>query len=412
MFATKEKIVERFLKYVSFDTQADGKSASVPSTLKQLDLARFLVDEMINLGLEDVKLSEFGVVTGKLKGNVSHSVPTIGFLAHMDTSPDMSDTDTKPKRMVYQGGDVELNPEGPIILSAKEFPEILPYVGQEIIFTDGTTLLGADDKAGIAAILSAVEYLIAHPEMPRGDLCFGFTPDEEVGRGVNYFDVPAFGADFAYTIDGGPVGAIEYENFNAANVVITIQGRNVHPGSSKNKMINSLSIATELQKMLPEAKKPEYTEEYEGFFHVNSIQGNVEQTKMEMLIRDHDCVKFEAKKAYLREIESFLNKKYGAEIVSADIQDMYFNMREKIEPMMYIVDLAKEAMGNLGITPRTTPVRGGTDGSRLSFMGLPCPNIFTGGHNFHGKFEFLPIESLVKSAAVVAEIATLVAKKK
>ena len=221
-----------------------------------------------------------------------------------------------------------------------------------------------------------------------------------------------FGADFAYTIDGGPVGAIEYENFNAANVVITIQGRNVHPGSSKNKMINSLSIATELQKMLPEAQKPEYTEEYEGFFHVNSIHGNVEQTKMEMLIRDHDRVKFEAKKAYLKEVESFLNKKYGAEIVSADIKDMYFNMREKIEPMMYIVDLAKEAMGNLGISPRTTPVRGGTDGSRLSFMGLPCPNIFTGGHNFHGKFEFLPIESLVKSAAVVAEIATLVAKKK
>ena len=411
MIENKEKVVERFLKYVSFDTQANPKSDTVPSTAKQLDLGRYLVDEMTHLGLEDVKMSEFGVVTGKLKSNVSHSVSPIGFIAHMDTSFDMSDTDTKPKRMIYQGGDVELNSDGPIVLSAKEFPEILPYVGQEIIFTDGTTLLGADDKAGITAILSAAEYLIFHPEIPHGDICFGFTPDEEIGRGVDHFDVADFGAEFAYTIDGGPIGAIEYENFNAANVTFTIQGRNVHPGTSKNKMVNSLSIAAEIQRLLPEAQKPEHTEEYEGFFHVNSIQGNVEQTKMQMLIRDHDRTKFEAKKAYLREVESFLNKKYGAEIVSADIKDMYFNMREKIEPVIHIVELAKEAMVNLGITPKTTPVRGGTDGARLSFMGLPCPNIFTGGHNFHGKFEFLPVESLVKSAAVVVEIARLATKK-
>lgn len=401
-------LVKRFKDYISFDTQSDEENDKVcPSTPGQLVLAKHLAEELKEIGLTEVELDNHGYVMATLPANGVTEAPVVGFIAHVDTSPDASGADIKPQIVKdYDGKDVVLNENGPIVFSTKDFPEVLKYKGQDIMFTDGTTLLGADDKAGVTAIVSAMEYLVKHPEIKHGKIRVGFTPDEEVGRSADRFDVKKFAADFAYTIDGGELGGLEYENFNAANPTITFHGRSMHTGSAKGKMINALSVAAEWQQMLPAGEKPEYTEGYEGFYQVHKLEGGVEKCTMHMLIRDHDRQKFEARKAILQTIADFLNAKYGEGTVEITPHDVYYNMLEKIaDGNMYVVELAKQAMEGCGVTPDVQPIRGGTDGARLSFMGLPCPNIFTGGANFHGRFEYLPLESLKKAGEMVLGIA-------
>ncbi|WP_352420826.1 peptidase T [Proteiniborus sp.] len=406
-----KKVVDRFLNYVAIDTKSEDDSPNFPSSKKQFELANLLVKELKELGLNDASVDENCYVMATLPSNTDKSVPAIGFIAHMDTSPDMSGENVKPKIVEnYDGGDIILNKENNIVLSPKDFPELKDYIGKTLITTDGTTLLGADDKAGIAEIMSAIEYLVNNPEIKHGDIKVAFTPDEEVGRGADYFNVEKFNADFAYTVDGGGLGELEYENFNAAGVKLVIKGRNVHPGTAKNKMINSIEIAMELNSMLPENQKPKYTEGYEGFFLLSSLNGDVEETKASYIIRDHFKDKFEEKKALMQKVVDFLNTKYGEGTVQVEIKDQYYNMKEKIEPAMHIVDTAKKAMEKLGITPIITPVRGGTDGARLSYMGLPCPNLFTGGHNYHGKYEFICTESMEKAVEVILKIIELYSK--
>lgn len=395
------KIVERFKRYIAIDTRSDENSQTCPSTKGQLELGALLVKELKELGLEDAKQDENGYVYATLKSNMDKKVPTIGFIAHLDTSPDMDGKCTNPQIITYEGGDIKLNEEYSI--TVKEFPFLKDLVGKELITTDGTTLLGADDKAGIAAIMDAVEYLVTHPEIKHGDVKIAFTPDEEIGRGADLFDVEGFGADFAYTIDGGPLGELEYENFNAASAKIQIQGKNVHPGTAKNIMINALRIAMELESMLPVNEKPEYTEGYEGFYLLTDLSGTVDKAIMKYIIRDHSKEKFEHKKQYMKDVVDFLNKKYG-NIIDIEIQDSYYNMREKIEPHMEIIELAKKSMEELNITPIIKPIRGGTDGANLSYKGLPCPNLFTGGYNYHGRFEFIPTESMMLASQLIVKI--------
>jgi len=390
------------------DTKSDPESKTCPSTRKQLDLGQVLVQELKEIGLIDAAMDENGYVMATLPANTHREVKTIGFIAHMDTSPDMSGAEVQAKFVEnYNGGDIILNKNKNIVLSPMDFPDLNDYVGETLITTDGTTLLGADNKAGIAEIITAMEYLIAHPEVEHGEVKVAFTPDEEIGRGADRFDVEKFNAAFAYTVDGGPIGELEYENFNAAGAKIRIQGRNVHPGSSKNKMVNSMLIAMELNSMLPVAERPEYTEDYEGFTHLTNIHGDVEETNLQYIIRDHSRELFEQKKQVLEEAVKFLNTKYGANTLQLQMQDSYYNMREKIEPVMEIVELAKAAMEQVGVAPKITPVRGGTDGARLSYMGLPCPNIFTGGHNFHGKYEYIPVKSMKLAVDVIVKIIEL-----
>ncbi|MBU5293004.1 peptidase T [Anaerosalibacter bizertensis] len=403
-----DQIIERFKRYIAIDTKSDENSKTCPSTPGQLELGALLVEELKELGIEDAKQDENGYVYGTLKSNTNNDVPTIGFISHLDTSPDLDGKCTNPQILTYEGGDIKLNDKYSI--KEEEFPFLKELVGKELITTDGTTLLGADDKAGVAAIMDAIEYLTLHPEIEHGDIKIGFTPDEEIGRGADLFDVKGFGADFAYTVDGGPVGELEYENFNAASVRIEIQGKNVHPGSAKNIMINSLRVAMEIENMLPVNEKPEYTEGYEGFYLLDDINGSVDYTVVNYIIRDHSMEKFEQKKTYIRKVVDFLNDKYG-DIINIEIEDSYYNMKEKIEPHMEIVELAKKSMLDIGVEPDIKPIRGGTDGARLSYMGLPCPNIFTGGYNFHGRFEFIPTESMKLASQLIVKIAENNAKK-
>lgn len=411
MEMTKELVMERFVRYATFDTESNGDNSQCPSTPGQMVLAQHVAEELKKIGLQEVVVDANGYLTATLPANGGQG-SVIGFIAHFDTSSDMAGSPVKPRLVKeYDGKEIVLNQEKGILLSPQEFPELTNYVGQDLLVTDGMTLLGADDKAGICAIVSAAQYLLNHPEIQHGKVRIGFTPDEEIGRGANLFDVPAFGAEFAYTVDGGEIGELEYENFNAANVTVKIQGRSVHPGTAKGKMINALTVAAEWQMMLPAGERPEYTEGYEGFFHVNSVNGGVEAAELSLLVRDHDRNSYEKRKAFLTVMAETFNAKYGPGTIQITIKDAYYNMREKIEPVMHIIELAKEAMETVGVTPKMKPIRGGTDGARLSFMGLPCPNIFTGGHNFHGKFEFLPVDSLQKSAETVVEIIRRVGQK-
>ena len=403
-------IVDRFFKYVKIDTQSDENDSQTPSTQKQFDLARVVEKEMIEMGLSDVSLDENCYLMATLPSNIDKEVPTIGFVAHFDTSPDMSGKDVNPRIVEnYDGSDIVLNKELNIISSPKDFPELLKFVGDDLIVTDGTTLLGADDKAGVAEIMDAMQYLINNPQIKHGKIRIGFTPDEEIGRGADKFDVEKFGAEWAYTIDGSEIGELEYENFNAAVAKISIQGRNVHPGYAKNKMINALHVANELVQMLPVNERPEYTSHYEGFFHLIGINGTVDEATVTYIIRDHDRDLFEARKKEMEEAVSYLNTRYNNGI-TLEMRDQYYNMREKVEPVMHIVDIARRAMEELDIQPIIKPIRGGTDGARLSFMGLPCPNIFAGGMNFHGRFEFIPVRALEKSSQVIVKIAEIVAQ--
>lgn len=400
----KEKITERFLKYVKFDTTADPNNFACPSTEGQRVFANYLVEELKKLGLEDANVGENSYVMATLKGN-TEGVDAIGFISHLDTAPDITGKDVKPRVIKnYNGEDIILNEELNVITYIKDYPELSELKGHDIIVTDGTTLLGADDKAGITAIMTAVEYLSNHPEVKHGDIKIGFTPDEEIGRGADLFNVEKFGAKYAYTIDGGVEGELEYENFNAAGATIKIQGRNVHPGSAKNKMINALHIACEIADSFPANERPETTEHYEGFYHLNDMNGSVEEATMIYIIRDHDRDKFESRKAYMTEVIEKLNEKYDNRI-SLDLKDQYYNMKEKVEPVMFIVDIAKKSMEEVGITPNIIPIRGGTDGSRLSYEGLPCPNIFTGGINFHSKNECVSIDSMEKCSKLIIKIA-------
>lgn len=405
-------VIDRFLRYIKIDTESDVNSETCPSTQKQWDLARLLKAELDELGLEDVSLDENGYVMATLPGNTSRNVPVIGWIAHMDTSPDMSGKDVKAQWVEnYDGGDIVLNQEQNIVMSPIDFPELKQYIGQKIITTDGTTLLGADDKAGIAAIMAAVKYLVDHPAVEHGTIKVGFTPDEEIGRGADLFDVEKFGADFAYTMDGGELGELEYENFNAAGAKITVKGRSVHPGTAKDKMINAINIAMDIAGMLPRQMRPEHTEKYDGFFHLMHFNGSLELTTLEYIIREHDHDKFEWQKGLLEKAVEMANYKYGPDTASLVMKDQYYNMKEKILPVFHIVETAREAMLALGIAPKIIPVRGGTDGARLSYEGLPCPNLFTGGHNYHGRFEYLPAESLEKSVEVILKIIELYTSK-
>lgn len=406
-------VSDRFIKYVQFDTQSNEDSPSIPSTTKQINLAQALFEELKELGLHDVSLSEQGYVYGTLPSNTPKEIPAIGFIAHMDTSPDLSGQNVKPKLIEnYDGTDILLNAELKIVLSPTDFPELKGYIGKSLITTDGTTLLGADDKAGIAEIMTALEYLTTHPEIEHGKVCVGFTPDEEIGRGADHFDVGGFGADFAYTVDGGALGELEYENFNAAKVIIKVHGRNIHPGHAKNKMINSILLANEFISHLPPLETPTNTEGYEGFYHLNDIRGNVELTTLYYIIRDFDQASFEKRKENILLLVEELNKEFGADTFAVEITDQYQNMKEKIEPVLHIIDKACDAMKKVGVTPQIRPIRGGTDGARLSFMGLPTPNLFTGGHNFHGKYEFIPIFVMEKSVEVILKIVELYAHEK
>jgi tripeptide aminopeptidase len=408
----KELLLNRFINYVKIDTQSDPYSTTFPSTRKQFDLADLLVNELNKIGMNEVVLDKNGYVTATLPSNTSKKIPVVGFLAHMDTSPDMSGAQVNPQIIEnYAGNNILLNHQSGLELKPNDFPELLRYKGQTLITTDGTTLLGADDKAGIAEIVTAMEYLIQHPEIQHGTIKVAFTPDEEVGKGVDYFEITKFGADYAYTIDGGAIGELEFENFNAAKALVNIQGRNVHPGSAKNKMLNAILIAFEFNSLLPVEQRPEFTDHYEGFYHIHKIDGTVEEAMMEYIIRDHDTHKFNNKKECINQIAGFLNKKYPEGTVRVTVTDQYFNMRKKIEPVMHIVETAREAMKAVGVNPIVKPIRGGTDGARLAYMGLPCPNIFAGGHNFHGKYEFVPLESMVKAVEVIVKIASMVAEK-
>lgn len=406
-----EKLLERFIKYVKIDTKSDPNSDSYPSTEKQFNLGKELVEELKALGLKDAAMDDNGYVMATLPSNIDKEVPNIGFIAHMDTSPDMTGEKVNPQIVKdYDGNDIVLNEERNIVLSPRDFPELKDYTGEDLITTDGTTLLGADDKAGIAEIVTAIEYLVNNPEVKHGTIKIGFTPDEEVGRGADKFDVEKFNADLAYTVDGGQIGELEYENFNAAYAKIKINGRNVHPGTAKNKMINAISIAIEFNSMLPANQVPEHTEGYEGFYHLHNISGNVEEATLQYIIRDHNKEKFEEKKRRIESIVKYLNDNIREGTVELDMGDQYYNMKEKVEPVIHIVETAKKAMEEVGVKPIIKPIRGGTDGARLSYMGLPCPNIFTGGHNFHGKFEYIPINSMKKSVEVILKIIELYAK--
>jgi len=403
-------LIDRFLKYVSFDTRSDDKTGMTPSTPGQFLFAQYLENELKEIGLHDVVLDDNGYLMATLPANTEKKVPVVGFISHLDTSPDMTGRHVSPQIVTFTGEDIVLSESADVVLSAKDFPELNDYTGQKLVVTNGKTLLGADDKAGIAEIISAMEYLLQHPEIEHGTIRIAFTPDEEIGQGAHKFDVERFGADWAYTMDGGAIGELEYENFNAAQAKITFKGRNVHPGYAKHKMINSIRIANEFVSMLPRSETPEHTEGYEGFYHLINFEGTVEQTVLTYIIRDHDRDRFERRK---KEIEH-LTRKINAEFnncASLELKDQYYNMREKIEPVMHIIDLANEAMLQVGVTPLVKPIRGGTDGSQLSYKGLPCPNIFAGGHNFHGRFEFVPIPSMEKAMAVIVKIAELNALK-
>lgn len=402
----KETVIERLIRYAKIDTQSDPESATTPSTEKQFDLLNLLKDELAEIGLTEITLDENGYLFATLPANTDKDIPTIGFLAHVDTSPDFSGTNVNPQRIDnYDGGDIRLNDE--LTMSPSYFPNLKNYVGQTLITTDGTTLLGADDKAGIVEIMTAMEYLVQHPEIKHGKIRVAFTPDEEIGRGPHKFDVKAFGADYAYTMDGGPLGELQYESFNAAGVKVTTRGTSVHPGSAKNKMVNAITLAIQFQNSMPKDSVPEKTEGYEGFIHLMSFNGHIEEAKLSYIIRDHDREKFEAKKAHFLEVEQMVKNKYGEDAITVEIEDQYYNMREKIEPVKEIVDIAYKAMENLNIEPIIEPVRGGTDGSQLSFMGLPTPNIFAGGENMHGKFEFVSAETMEKATKVILEIIRL-----
>ena len=399
-----ESVTDKFLRYVSYETTSDENSTTHPSNLQELVLLRQLVEEMKQMGIADASIDEYGYVMGTIPSNLDHEVPALGFIAHVDTSPDASGRDIKPQFIRnYDGSDIPLKGVPGLALRVSEFPELLDYKGQTLITTDGTTLLGADDKAGVAEILTAAEYLLTHPEVKHGTIKIGFTPDEEIGCGVDFFDVERFGADYAYTMDGGAVGELEYENFNAAGAKIRIQGCNIHPGSAKGKMVNATLVGMELAGMLPVEQRPQFTEGYEGFFHLTGFGGTVEEATMSYIIRDHDMARFEQKKELLREVVTFINKKYG-DIVSLELRDQYYNMREQVEPHYQIIERAVRAMEMAGVKPKIQPIRGGTDGARLSFMGLPCPNLFAGGHNFHGKLEFVPVESMEKAVEVIKNL--------
>ncbi|WP_289063211.1 peptidase T [uncultured Zobellia sp.] len=406
-----QNIIDRFLKYVKIDTQSDPNSSTTPSTEKQWYLADLLVEELLEIGMEEVSIDNKAYITATLPSNLNIEVPTIGFISHFDTSPDFSGANVNPQIIEnYDGKDIVLNHMENIVLSPNYFEDLLQYKGQTLITTDGTTLLGADDKAGITEIITAMEYLINHPEIKHGKIRIGFTPDEEIGRGAHHFDVEKFGADWAYTMDGSQVGELEYENFNAASAKVIIKGKSVHPGYAKNKMVNAISIASEFLEILPPEETPQNTSGREGFFHVHHIKGEIEHAEFELIVRDHDKTHFENRKQLLRDITEKLNHIHG-NCISLEIKDQYFNMREKVEPVFHIVELAKEAMEAMRVTPIIKPIRGGTDGSQLSYMGLPCPNIFAGGHNFHGKYEYVPMESMIKATEVIIKICELVAKK-
>ncbi|MFH6943250.1 peptidase T [Flavobacterium sp. FlaQc-50] len=409
-----QHIIDRFISYVTIDTESDPNSKTTPSTEKQWNLANKLVEELKTIGLEDVTIDDKAYIMATLPSNVDHEVPTIGFISHFDTSPDFSGANVKPQIVEnYDGKDIVLNAEKNIILSPDYFKDLLQYKGQTIITTDGTTLLGADDKAGITEIVSAMEYLVQHPEIKHGKIRIGFTPDEEIGRGAHHFDVEKFGAQWAYTMDGSQIGELEYENFNAAGAKITFKGKSVHPGYAKGKMINSMLIANDFINELPKGETPQQTKGYEGFFHVHHIAGHIEETVLELIIRDHNKKKFEKRKELVEKIAKKINKKFakkfGEDIVTIEVKDQYYNMKEKVLPVKHIVDIAEKAMRELDIKPIIKPIRGGTDGSQLSYMGLPCPNIFAGGHNFHGKYEYVPAESIQKATNVIVKIAELTA---
>jgi len=408
----KEHLINRFVSYVTVDTESDPTSESTPSTAKQWDLANTLVEELKSIGMQEVSIDENAYIMATLPSNSAKKLPIIGFISHFDTSPDFTGANVKPQIIEnYDGSDIILDEEQNIILSPAYFEDLLLYKGQTLITTDGNTLLGADDKAGITEIISAMEYLINHPEIEHGTIKVGFTPDEEIGRGAHKFDVKKFGADWAYTMDGSQVGELEYENFNAAGAIVTVRGKIVHPGYAKGKMINSMYIATEFINSLPQLETPEHTEGREGFFHLHNMIGAVEETKLQYIIRDHDRSHFEARKNVINKLAEDLNTQYGRDVISIEIKDQYFNMREKIEPVMHIVDIAEKAMIEANIKPLVKPIRGGTDGSQLSYMGLPCPNIFAGGHNFHGRYEYVPVESMQKAIEVIVNIAQLVARQ-
>lgn len=407
-----ENVIERFLRYACIYTTSDPESETFPSTDRQLGFADLLAKELLEIGLKEVVRDQFGYVTATLPSNLDHPVPVVGFISHMDTSPDYSGEHVNPQLVKnYQGQELVLNADQKVILSPVDFPELLKYTDQDILTTDGKTLLGADDKAGIAEIITTMDFLVRHPEIKHGQIRICFTPDEEIGQGTKHFDLKQFGAEFAYTLDGGEIGELEYENFNAASAKISVKGRSVHPGSAKNTMINSMLVATQIIHALPPDQRPEHTEGYEGFFHLTSFEGNVSLSKLEYIIRDHDLAKFEAKKNLMKEICSLINLQYVQGIVSLEMNDQYYNMKQKVEPVKYIVDLAEQAMNDVGVTPKIKAIRGGTDGAQLSWKGLPCPNIFAGGHNFHGPYEFIPVQSMQKAVEVIVRIAELVAKQ-
>lgn len=407
----KQAIIDRFISYITIDTESDPASDTTPSTEKQWDLARKLHQELIDMGMSNVTIDENAYVMATLPSNVDHDVPVIGFISHFDSTPDFTGKDIKPQIIHdYDGGDIPLKGSD-LVLTPDYFESLIQYKGQTIITTDGTTLLAADDKAGITEIMTAVKYLIENPSIKHGTIKVGFTPDEEIGRGAHKFDVEKFGADWAYTMDGSQIGELEYENFNAAGAVVTVYGKIVHPGYAKGKMINSMYIAQEFIESLPRLETPEHTEGYQGFFHLHNMNGAVEKTELHYIIRDHDRDKFEARKEVMRKLTADINAQYDREAISIEIKDQYFNMREKVEPVMHIVDLAEKAMRELDIEPLIKPIRGGTDGSQLSYMGLPCPNIFAGGHNFHGPYEYVPVESMMKATEVIVKIAELVAAR-
>ena len=408
----KEKVLNRFLKYIKIDTQSDENSETTPSTEKQFNLAKVLKKELEDLGLVDISLDDKCYLMATLPANTEKKIPTIGFIAHMDTSPDMPGAVENPLMVHnYNGEDIVINKEKNLVLTTKEFPELEDYIGKTIIATDGNTLLGADDKAGIAEIMTAMEFLVNNPQIKHGTIKVGFTPDEEIGRGVDHFDVKKFNADFAYTLDGGGIGELEYENFNAAGAKVFIQGRNIHPGYAKNKMINAMLLAMEFNALLPANERPEHTSDYEGFYHIVKMEGSVENAMLQYIIRDHDKIKFAQKKQTITETVEFMQKRYGNDVFRLELKDQYFNMKEMVVPVFHVVETARQAMEEVGVVPVVVPIRGGTDGARLSYMGLPCPNIFAGGHNFHGKFEYVPTESLEKAVDVIIKIIELYSKK-
>ncbi|MFC2390927.1 MAG: peptidase T [Bacteroidota bacterium] len=405
-------LLERFLKYVSIHTTSDENTGLVPSTPQQMEFAKILAEELKDMGMQDVSLDKKGYLMATLPSNIDKNVPTVGFISHLDTSPDMSGKNVKPRIVEnYDGNDIVLNEKENIVLSPKQFPELTMYRGQSLVVTNGLTLLGADDKAGIAEIMTAMDYFIKNPDVKHGKVRIAFNPDEEIGLGAHHFDVDKFGCQFAYTMDGGEIGELEYENFNAAGAKVTFYGTNVHPGYAKNKMVNSMKIATKFMATVPANESPEYTDGYEGFYHLTGIGGDVEKTTVSYIIRDHDRKKFEERKAHLQMLVDKINSEFGDNTATLEVKDQYYNMKEKVEPVKYIVDIASKAIRQAGVEPKVKPIRGGTDGAQLSFKGLPCPNIFAGGHNFHGKYEFVPIQSMEKATEVVKNIIKIVANR-